>query len=340
MKTKLLHVLCLYFVFLNTKAQEIKNQTEEFATIKKGNYTAYLTDRDDGSYKGGVDDMVFKITETKTSRVKPNSIHKEIYFITRGNPDKPEKLWESKKMFLPDNEAFPVTYVAVHYEGNKKLQKQIGYVKRKIDKHNTRIVFLNSNIYILEDYKNKDDYRLTTFLEYQPKELGYFRKMKLSMRSTKKMETLQPHKLLQEYLNAATIKQKKVYSQWIKQPANKTFIANQKAKKILMDKVIKKMSDDWLKSDEYKRIRRNNQLASEARSRSIVTVVNNTGSTINIKESTSGGSTTLSPGASTSCNCNADIFYKYDNGGHVKNSDIKTKFYSAGTGCGKTVNVK
>jgi hypothetical protein len=114
--------LCLLFFTNNLKAQnEIKHQTQQLASIQLGNYTAYLTQQSSsGDYEGGLDVLLYKITNFKEYTVQPG-VHKEVYMLFGEDPDRPDDHKET--MFLPDNEAFPITYVQKVYEGSPAMQK-------------------------------------------------------------------------------------------------------------------------------------------------------------------------------------------------------------------------
>lgn len=325
------------FVFVSiANAQEVENQTQKLATIKQGNYTSFLTHKEGNKYKGGMENLDYVVKDIQDYKIQPGA-HKEVYYVDGESPERRDS--QTAYMYLPDNEAFAVTYIQRSYEGNKELQEEIGYVQR-VNRHadDNRLVFLDGRIYVIKDWVDKDDFTLHSVLEFEEKELNAFKMMKASMKSPKKMEAMQPHETLQDYLDKATKKQEEFYASWIKTPANKALIQNQEAKAKLMSSTITKMSEDWRNSDEYKRIQQNNRLAEQRANESNVTVVNKTGKRINIREAGSGGSSSLYPGSSGTYDCKRDIYYKYDSG-NINLSDIKTKFYNANQSCGGTVTV-
>lgn len=320
-------------------AQEVKNQTEEISASQLGAYTSYLTHQDGDKYIGGLENLDYKITKVDDYRARPGT-HKEVFFIKGGNPDFPER--QTAQMYLPDNPAFPMTYVANIYRGNAELQKEVGFVHPPSEAYDQdRLVFLDQKIYLIEDWVDKDNYTLKAVLEFEAEPMKMIKMIKLLQKSPAKMEAMQPHKTLQAYLDAATARQKEYYAKWIQVPANKSFVDNQAAKEKLMSKTITQMSVDWRNSDEYKRIQENNRRADNARKTSMVTIQNNTGKKIYVRSSESGGSSSISAGSSTSMSCTGDIFYMYNNGSnHVSNSDINTKCYTANESCGGTVTVQ
>ncbi len=320
---------------LLSNAQDVKSQTEELASIKKGNYTAYLTHKNGEEYIGGLEDLDFVVTKVEDYKIQTGA-HKTLHFIKGGSRERPDK--QTASTYMPDNEAFPITYAQRVFEGNAELQKEIGYVQRinKQDDGN-RLVFLDTRIYLLENFVDKDDYTLKAVLEFEEKPLKTFQAIKVVMKSPKKMKALQPHEKLQAYLDAATQKQKAVYADWIKVPANKALIDNQKAKTELMNKTITQMSKDWRNSEEYKRIQENNRRADRVSSQSTVTVQNKTGRDIYVFVEGSRNGTPVRSNSSGGFDCKKNLYYSSSSNSNVNGNGIR--FYSANQSCGGTVNV-
>lgn len=332
------YIISLFLLtFQISQAQEVQSQTEELSKIKEGNYTAYLTHKENGKYKGGMENLDYVLKSKEDYKIQPG-VHQEIYFIRGGNPERRDS--QTTLLFLPDNEAFPVTYIERFYEGNKEMQEELGYVQR-VNRHadDNRLVFLDEHIYIINNWEDKDHYDLEAVLEYEEKPIGMLKMMKLNMKSPKKMAELQPKEKLQTYLDAASEKQKQVYAQWISKPKNKALIANLEAKAKLMSKTITQMTDDWRNSEEYKRILENNRMADEAQNRSKLTIVNNTGKRIQIRVDGSGSTSALEAGQSSSFDCTRDIYYAFQSGSHTNASDVNTKIYSANQSCGGSLSI-
>ncbi|MBT32354.1 MAG: hypothetical protein CMO01_22040 [Thalassobius sp.] len=334
MKTKTYILIIFCFVCNLIKAQDIKSQTDELNTIKEGNYTAYLTHKENGNYKGGMENLDYVIKAKEDYKIQPG-VHKEVYFIRGGNPERRDS--QTTLMFLPDNEAFPITYIERFYEGNKEMQEELGYVQR-VNRHadGNRLVFLDGLIYIISNWQDKDNYDLQAVLEFEEKPMTMLRMMKLNTKSPKKMAELQPQEKLQAYLDAASKKQNEVFAKWIKDPANKNFMNNQKKKAELMSKSITQQTIDWRNSEEYKRILANNRMADEASAKSKVQVKNNTKSTIYISAGSVAGSfSSISPSGTTTMDCKEDLYYSFEGNTNAK----RIKFYSANQSCGGTVEV-
>ncbi|WP_438422716.1 hypothetical protein [Aquimarina macrocephali] len=328
--------LCILFFSHSLKAQgEIKHQTQELESIQLGNYTAYLTQQSSsGDYEGGLDVLLYKITNFKEYTVQPG-VHKEVYMIHGGDPDRPDDHKET--MFLPDNEAFPITYVQKVYEGSPAMQKEIGYSPRinRLSDGN-RIVFIDGKIFMIEDWVDKDNYKLEAVLEFQAKKMGGLKKMKEVMKSPKKMKAMQPHKMLQEYLDNAYNKQQEVYAQWIKNPKNAALIENIDQIREFIIGAINKQRDDWYNSAEYKRIKERNASARQSNLESEVTISNNTGKDIYIyAEGSSNGSRVSANGRGT-FNCKKNQYYSFSGNSSASNG---TLIVGANQSCGTTVNV-
>lgn len=328
--------LCILFFANNLKAQnEIKHQTQELESIQVGNYTGYLTHQSsDGTYEGGLDVLVYKITQFKEYTIQPGA-HKEVYMLFGEDPDRPDNHEET--MFLPDNEAFPITYVQKVYEGNPAMQKEIGYSPRinRLSDGN-RIVFIDGKIYMIKDWVDKDNYKLEAVLEFQAKKMGGLKKMKEVMKSPKKMKEMQPHKTLQEYLDNAYSKQQEVYAKWIKNPKNAALIENIDQIREFIIGAINKQRDDWYNSAEYKRIKERNADAKQSSLENEVTIRNNTGKDIYIyQEGSSNGSRVSANGRGT-FNCKKNLYYSFSGNSSASKGTLAN---SANQSCGTTVNV-
>ena len=337
MKKIIFTIALLALVGMGTAQEVVKDQTEELMSIEKGMYMAYIATQDKGGkYLGGIQQDPYHVLEINTYRVAPNSRHKEVYLTNNQNYDVSNL--EKYPMYLPDNEAFPVTYISNTYEGNAKLQESIGFTPRSEDYYKeVRAVFLDGKIYMISDWKSKDDYVLTQVLEPQEQKISGFKLMKTSMKSPKKMEADQPFAKLQAYLDAATKKQQEVYAVWIKDPVNKGLVDNKKDISTLMAKTIRSMSQDYLKSDEFKRIMANNKRAEDADRANRVTVQNNTGKDIYVYEEGSRNGSRVNVNSSGSFDCKKGLYYTFSSSSSVNGDG--SKVYSANQNCGGTANV-
>ncbi|WP_394748959.1 hypothetical protein [Spongiimicrobium salis] len=324
--------LCLFASVLGLNAQEVKNQSEELANIKTGKYTAYITKQEGDKYKGGIEDLWFEVLRIEKFKAEPNSGLYEAYmFIGESKTYENERI---KATLLPDNFAFPMTYVSNAYEGNKKLQEKVGYIYDPYEgEPTTRVVFLDGAIYVMEDYMDKDNYKLEYILEFEEKPIKGLKMMKAVMKSPKKMQAMQPKKKLQAYLDAASVLQKNRYASWIKKPENIKTEKYIEDKRAMMKKAIKQYNDDIFNSPEYQRMLAYQKWIENSIN---MTVKNNKGTTVWVGSSATAFITTeIAPGKSATQNCTSDLYYYY--------SDAKgaqgTKFYTANNACGSTVTI-
>ncbi|NMH88527.1 hypothetical protein [Flavivirga algicola] len=334
MKTKLL----LLFVLLGLGGiaqNEIKHQTEQLDLINKGEYIAYFTKQNGSSeYEGGLDKLIYKLTKLQDYRIQPGA-HKEVYMVFAGSADHPERHKET--MFLPDNEAFPITYVQKVFEGNKDMQDEIGFAPRinRLTDGN-RLVFLEGKIYAIKDWKDKDNYKLVSVLEHQTKKMGGLKKMKEVMRSPKKMKAMQPHETLQKYLDNAFEKQQTVYDQWMKKPQNAAIVENTESIRKLTIDAINKQRADWRNSDEYRRIKERNQSFAQSDLENRVTIRNNSGKDIYIYAEGSSNGSRVSISGNGTFSCKKNQYYSFNGNSSAANA---TKIASANQSCGQTITV-
>ncbi|PCE64063.1 hypothetical protein [Sediminicola luteus] len=318
-------------------AQETKHQTQELESILFGNYLAYLTQQDDsGNYEGGIDNLVYKLLDKQDYRVQPGE-HKEVIMLFRADADKPEEFKNDEKMYLPDHPAFPITYIQKVYEGNEKMQKDIGYAPRinSYDDHK-RLVFLDGRIFILQDWVDKDNYTLVAVMEHQAKKVGGLKKMKMVMKSPKKMKTMQPHTQLQNYLDKAYKKQQEIYPKWLAEGNNGSLEENtENIRKLIID-VINKQRTDWMNSEEYKRIKERNRHAEQNRSESTVTINNSSGKDVYIYVEGSKNSSRISTNGRASFSCKSNLYYSYDANGSANSA---TLIVSANQNCGEQIQI-
>lgn len=336
MKTTLVLIFSLLFLGYEGISQDVKHQTEELATIKIGSYRPYLTKQDDnGKYQGGLSSLVYEIVDIKDYRI--DGKHKEVYLYFGENADRSSDGYK-KKMYLTGNLAFPITYVQKVFEGNKTMQEEIGFaprINRYSDVH--RLVFLDGRIYVLEDWKDKDNYELKMVLEFQEKRLTGLKLMKEVMKSPKKMEALQPHKILQKYLDQAYAKQQKVYAKWLQNTDNKRFEENIEATRKLIIGAINKQRDDWYNSAEYKRIKENNQYFAQHQQQNYTTVNNRTGRDIYIYAEGSSNGSRVSANGSGRCDCKKNQYYSFSGNSSASQG---TLIISANQNCGQQVTVE
>ncbi len=338
MKQLIFSVISIFALCISLSAQNgVKHQTKELETIQTGDYLAYLTQQDgSGTYEGGLDELVYKVIEKRDYRIQPG-VHKEVIMLFRGDSNKPEEFKKDEKMYLPDNPAFPITYIQKVYEGNAEMQKEVGYAPRinKYDDHK-RLVFLDGKIYIIKKWVDKDNYKLVSVMEHQAKKMSGFKKMKEVMKSPKKMKEMQPHKTLQNYLDTAFAKQQAVYTQWMKDPNNAAVVEHTELKRKLIIDAINKQRDDWRNSEEYKRIKERNASSKQSSLISNVKLTNRTGKDIYIYEEGSSNGSRISVNSNGNFNCKKNLYYSFSGNSSASKA---TQITNTGQSCGQTITV-
>lgn len=342
MKKTIITGLLLLISCISVHAQDdVKSQSE---IIKEG-YTAGFYPVVVDAYRRGVRRR--EIVELRPEKNQPNE-HFQIMF-----KNYPDSRTESKKnkvtSYFPDNIAFPVTYIENVYEGNKKLQKKIGYsIRRGSHIGKKRIVFVKNHIYFLTDWKSKDKYNIDVILrrnndakkEEKPKKKkkkgfgGLFKAMKqkasgISGESAVKLvkEELQP------YLDKGFEKQKTYYETWLKNPKNAKTAQYIEDLHKAMQKGMKDYNQAIFDSPEYKRIMAHLKWMEKNIN---MTVQNNKGRAIWVGSSPEASITNkIDSGSSRTETCTSDMYYYYSS---AKGSP-GTKFYSAKSGCGGTVTI-
>lgn len=167
----------------NSYAQE--NQTVKAEKTGDGVFMSYVISGSKGSYAyAGIE----KEPVTITSKVYETS-YKEMDVKMSGQ-DKSTK-------YFPDNYAFPATYVYGYYETHPSIVKH-NLVQRDERK---RLVVLDDWIYILENWKDKDNYTIVKV--YKKGELKGAKLIKESFAAAKMMEGMDHPKRLQTYLDEA-----------------------------------------------------------------------------------------------------------------------------------------
>lgn len=250
-----------------------------------------------------------------------------------------------------DNIAFPITYRSTAYAGNAKLQEAVGYVidKKESDRWDKRYIFVKDHLFIVTDWKSKDDYYIRYILKSKnapadktekkekKKKKGFFKSLKEGIKNAKaggggSIEKLKAE-VLQPYLDKATVKQKAYYPEWIKVTENlktKEFMEDQA---VLMKKAMKQYNDDIFNSPEYQRMLAYRRWLDNSIN---MTVHNKSGSTIWVGSTKEAFiSNEIQSGGSSTENCTSDMYYYYSD---AKGTPGK-KFYTEDSACGSSVTI-
>ncbi|GAB5565846.1 MAG: hypothetical protein Wins2KO_29090 [Winogradskyella sp.] len=345
---KMIRPLLIAFILLsfNSNAQDVKNQSEIIRNnVSKGDYKIVADLYN--SHRG-----VANISDIKFDKNQPN-MHFEVTIKKYPNHAR-ESDRNAIHQYFPDHIAFPVTYISSAYEGNKKLQEKVGYVVREgRSVGDDRIVFIDNYLFMLQNWKSKDDYEIRWILmapkaengdnteenvKPKKKKKGFFKSLKDKVKKAKsgagsvsiekmKAEVLQP------YLDKATKKQQDFYQTWIKKSENKKTKKYLDDKRALMTKAIKQYNDDIFNSPEYQRMLAYQKWIDNNIN---VTVYNKSDRTVWVGSSSSAFITSkIEAGGSSTQTCTSDLYYYY--------SDTKGskgyKFYTANSACGSTATI-
>lgn len=337
--------IVLFLLSICLQAQDVKNQSEIIRSkVSKGDYriVADLYNSHSG---------VVNISEINYSKNQPNE-HFEILLKKYPNHAR-ESDRNATQQYFPDNIAFPVTYYASTYEGNKKLQKAVGYVVREgRNVGDDRIAFVGDYLFMLQNWKNKDSYEVRWVLkipkveEEKPedktktkkKKKGFFKSLKNNIKNAKsigggvsiekvKAEVLQP------YLDEATKKQKLYYASWIKKSENtktKKYIDDKRA---MMKKAMKQYNDDIFNSPEYQRMLAYHKWLDGNVN---FTVYNKSGRTVWVGSTATAFITSEVPsGGESTQTCTSDMYYYLSDSKGAKGY----KFYTANSACGSSATI-
>lgn len=109
-------------------------------------------------------------------------------------------------MYIPDQDAFPATFVKGRYMGSADMINKYHAIERT---ETERIVFLDNWVYVLTNFKNKDSYVIEKVMAY-----GETKSVKEAFAAKKKMEKANHKAVLQAYLDSAFAKQAELLPAW------------------------------------------------------------------------------------------------------------------------------
>ena len=257
---------------------------------------------------------------------------------------------------------FPVTLAELGYEGNPKMQKEVGYVPVEIRPGRTQqIAVVNGVIHNLTtDFKNDDPTAVIPFSIYvhesfaagdsAPKEETKKKKMSLKERMNSVKQALDVSNLdkgakqlrernaiqeLHTYLEQAVAQQKAMYPKWSKEPVNAERLEYVIKTREIMFEVMNKYNDDLKDTDEWRRIQENNRRAEASARANNLTISNGTGRDIYIYEEGSSNGTRVYSGSFKVFRCASSYYYNFDG-----NSSYKEGSPVNNTGCGTTTTVQ
>lgn len=348
-------MLLTFLALTKVSAQEVKNQTEEIKSLKKGKYLLYYITKDKktGKYSYSSSDSDIELTQVLREKNFPEHTYLEI-----------KKKDGSAEYHLPDNMAFPITLAQIYYEGNAKQQKEVGYVPYKIRPGRThrKVVhqgiiynytsdfyydspesYIPYSLYVPESYGKENGGKKPK--KKKKKKKSFFSQLaslgdektyaSLIHHTEKELYKKHPVDNVIAYLKKAVPKQKQEYKRWISKPSNKKRIDDVEKKRDLMYKAINNYNEALKQTPEWKRIQENNRLADAAAKRNNTTIQNNTGRDIYVYQKGSYNSARINAGSSRTFSCNETYYYTFSG-----NSKWSAGAKISGTSCGGTATVR
>ena len=304
----LLLLLCPLTVLSSAQASSFVNQTE---LANDGAFARYIIAYDKGSKSYAITGCCNDTWQISSESYRDN--FKRI-FLAKSETKNSE--------YYPDEEAYPVTYVRGHNgyatasSGSSagKLHQKYGFDAGLRISPKDRMVFIGEWVYVLENWKSKDSYRIA----YIAKK-GAIKGMKKMVESTKaamkgKTEGPRHKEILQAYLDEGFKLQEAALPAWT--AANKTALAERER--------VQKAFDDELNSDNAKEM-----------AKQMMTVKNTGSTTLHFLTQTNRGSdfknVSIGPDRQRTIHCGTDIF---------RNTEITPALWVNGkTHCGKTVEL-
>lgn len=345
----------ILFTLSSVNSQEVKNQTEHIKSLKIGKYLFYYIDKDKKtgkySYRKGSG-------STELSQVfREKNFPEHTYLEFNGGAG-------AGTRYLPDNMAFPITLASIYYEGNPKMQKEIGYVPYEIrpGRTNRRVVhngiiynyfsdfyyddpktYVPSSLYVHESYGKENEKKKPK--KKKKKKKSFFGQLaslgdpktyaSLEHYSQKELRKQNPAEKVVEYLKKAVPKQKQEYKKWISKPVNKSRINNLEERRELIYKAMNNYNEALKQTPEWKRIQENNKFWEKHEAKNNTTIQNNTGKDIYIYEEGSRNGDRLFNDGSRSYKCNNTYYYSFSG-----NASWREAKRISGTNCGATATVR
>ncbi|WP_258542503.1 hypothetical protein [Parvicella tangerina] len=202
-------------------------------------------------------------------------------------------------MYVPDEEAFPATFVRARYEGNQEMIEKYDVIERF---NEDRIVFLGEWVYVLE-WNSKDDFVIDKVL--RAGEVSGAQAVKASFKAKKLMKQADHYATLKTYLDKAFAKQAELLPTWQKENSALIQKRLENKKKVLAE--INGYNDAFWESEEGQAILQNNKNYENAQ-KSLVKIVNNSGHSIRLVGD-GHGATTIENGQSKKFSCDINVYY-------------------------------
>lgn len=295
----------------------VENQTEKAQKMGDGVYTSYVItyDRSTSSYSfAGCCSDWYQFTFSDYS-----AGHKKFEMKMTTSSFGPS-------MYIPDEDAYPVTFVKSRYMGDADMIEKYHAIEQYTEE---RIVFLDEWVYVLTNWINKDNYEIEKVFAFG--EITGGKAVKEAFAAKKKMEKANHKETLQAYLDAAFAKQQELLPKWKEE--NQSLINEREEAKIKVRAEIDGVNSAYWNSEEGQR-----KLAEWRKED--VTLVNDTNSDLLLCYG-SGAYKALKPGEKTTFSCNNGKVYRgtlrpNNNSQYDRTDNILLDLN--GNNCGNSVN--
>ncbi|WP_338761616.1 hypothetical protein WAF17_15855 [Bernardetia sp. ABR2-2B] len=256
------------FAFKGTD-EGVKSQSEHMKSLKEGKYITYEVEESNGhtSLYNITEEYPLEVTSIEPEKNFPN---KHFYLkIKLGR-----SINEVPKAHLPDHFAFPISYPVRYYEGNAKMQKEIGYTPRKFSRNKLKssgtytyivldgviysVTYLDEldeikvwHIFVHEDFAKKEE--KTEDSSKKKKKMSLKERMKALKNSlgdagASKLHEMKAYDKVKEYYKAAYKKQQEVIPVWEKSAEGQKYKAIVEGKGAKMDAVINQQNSMLIKN--------------------------------------------------------------------------------------------
>lgn len=185
-------------VALAGQATAVENQTQKAKKMGDGLYTDYV--------------ITYDLSTQTYSYAGCCGTFYEMKFSPFGNEGLLQFDFKVKEstlqpvMYIPDQDAFPATYVKGRYMGSADMINKYHAIERT---ETERIVFMDKWVYVLSKFQNKDSYVIEKVMVF-----GEIKSVKEAFAAKKKMENAKHKEVLQAYLDSAFAKQAELLPAW------------------------------------------------------------------------------------------------------------------------------
>ena len=257
------------FAFKGTD-EEIKSQSEHIKSLKEGKYVTYEVEENNGNTS------LFNITERyplEVTSIEPEKNFPNDHFYLKIKIG--SSINEVPQPHLPDHFAFPISYPVRAYEGNAKMQSEVGYVPRKFSRNKLKssgtytYIILDGVIYGVTYLDNPDEIKVWHIFTHEDfakkedkkEEEDGQKKKKMSLKEklnalknaigdagASKLHEMKAYDKVKEYYKAAYKKQQEIIPQWEKSAEGQKYKAIVEGKGAKMDNIINQQNSMLIKN--------------------------------------------------------------------------------------------